>query len=131
MISIILPVKDGGDDLRRCLERIARQRVEHQIETLVVDSGSHDDSVRVARAHGARVYETMAGEFRHGRTRNFGARHASGEFLVFTSQDAYAVSDDWLKRLTAPLETDQTLAGVYGRQIPHEGASPPEEFFLR
>jgi rhamnosyltransferase len=130
MISIILPVKDAGDDLQRCLEGIDRQRVEHQVETLVVDSGSRDDSLHVARSHGARVYEARSGDFLHGRTRNLAAKQARGELLVFTSQDAYAEHDDWLQRLTSPLETDQSLAGVYGRQIPHNDALPPERFFL-
>jgi rhamnosyltransferase len=28
------------------------------------------------------------------------------------------------------LRSDSELAGVYGRQVPHDGASPPERFFL-
>jgi rhamnosyltransferase len=130
MISVILVVKDGGEDLRRCLDGIARQRVDHEVETLVVDSGSRDDSVGIARAFGARVHEIGSGEFRHGATRNLGAELARGDPLVFTSQDAYAERDDWLGRLTAPLQADETLAGVYGRQVPHEDATPPERFFL-
>jgi rhamnosyltransferase len=50
--------------------------------------------------------------------------------LVFTSQDAYAAADDWLTRLAGALRADDTLAGVYGRQVPHDGTSPPEQFFL-
>lgn len=130
MISVILPVKDGADDLQRCLDGIQRQRVDHTVETVVVDSGSHDDSVGIARACGARVFEIRSGEFRHGATRNFGADHARGDLLVFTSQDAYAERHDWLERLTAPVEADETLAGVYGRQAPHADATPPERFFL-
>jgi rhamnosyltransferase len=130
VISLILLVKDGGDDLRRCLDGIERQRVDHEVETVVVDSGSQDDSVGVARARGARVHEIQNAEFRHGATRNLGAERAHGDLLVLTSQDAYAERDDWLARLTAPLEADQTLAGVYGRQVPHADATPPERFFL-
>jgi rhamnosyltransferase len=130
MISVLLLVKDAGDDLRRCLDGIERQRIDDEVETLVVDSGSRDESVGLARAHGARVYEIGSGEFRHGGTRNFAAERAQGELLVFTSQDAYAEGDDWLVRLTAPLRADEMLAGVYGRQVPHEDATPPERFFL-
>jgi rhamnosyltransferase len=130
MISVILLVKDGGDDLGRCLDGIERQRVRHAVETVVIDSGSRDDSVNVARARGARVHEIRNAEFRHGATRNLGAQCADGDLLVFTSQDAYAERDDWLKRLTAPLEANETLAGVYGRQLPHSDATPPERFFL-
>jgi GT2 family glycosyltransferase len=130
MISIVLLVKDGGDDLERCLEAIARQESNQEVETVVVDSGSRDDSVAVARSHGARVHEIPSGEFRHGATRNLGAERARGNLLVFTSQDAYAEREDWLERLTAPFEADETVAGVYGRQMPHPDATPPERFFL-
>jgi rhamnosyltransferase len=58
------------------------------------------------------------------------AEHARGEVLVFTTQDAFAENDRWLERLCAPLRADESLAGVYGRQIPHADAAPPERFFL-
>jgi GT2 family glycosyltransferase len=76
------------------------------------------------------VHEIGSDEFRHGATRNLGAQHARGDVLVFTSQDAYADQDDWLERLTAPLRNDEDVAGVYGRQVPHPDATPPERFFL-
>jgi rhamnosyltransferase len=124
-----MPVKNGGDDLVRCLERIAAQRVDDAVEVVVIDSGSTDDSVAVSRRHGATVLEIPALEFDHGATRNRAAGVARGELLVFTSQDAYAERDDWLARLTAPL-ADERVAGVYGRQLPHHHATPPERYFL-
>jgi glycosyltransferase involved in cell wall biosynthesis len=130
MISVVIPVKDGGADLIRCLEAISRQRVDEPVEIVVVDSGSTDGSAVRARGLGARVHEIPADEFHHGRTRNLGANLARGDTLVFTSQDAYAANDSWLARLTAPLAQDDTVAGVYGRQLPHDDATPPERYFL-
>ncbi len=129
MISVVIPVKDGGADLVRCLEAIAGQRVDDEIEVVVVDSGSRDGSAERAARLGARVQAIPATEFHHGRTRNLGAELARGETLVFTSQDAYAADDSWLARLTGPLE-DEGVAGVYGRQLPHDDATPPERYFL-
>jgi rhamnosyltransferase len=130
VISVIVPVKNGGDDLRRCLDGIARQRVDEPLETIVVDSGSTDGSRELAASRGARVLVVGEGDFRHGATRNLAAQHAGGDVLVFTSQDAYADHERWLERLTAPLRTDEPLAGAYGRQTPHDDARPPERFFL-
>jgi rhamnosyltransferase len=130
MISVVIPVRDGGDDLRRCLDAIARQRVDEPVEVLVVDTNSRDGSRELARSRGARVLEVGAAEFGHGATRNLAASEAEGELLVFTTQDAYAAHEDWLSRLTEPLRAEESLAGVYGRQIAHDGASPPELFFL-
>jgi rhamnosyltransferase len=129
MISIVIPVKDGGADLIRCLEAISRQRLNDEVEVVVVDSGSRDGSAERAQNLGARVHAIPASDFHHGRTRNIGAQLARGETLVFTSQDAYGADDAWLAHLTAPLR-DDTIAGVYGRQLPHEDATPPERYFL-
>lgn len=129
MISVVIPVRDGGADLRRCLEGIARQEVEAAVEVVVVDTASRDGSPELARSFGARVLEVSPSEFGHGATRNLAAGQAKGELLVFTTQDAYAADEHWLARLSAPLEEDG-VAGAYGRQVAHEDASPPEVFFL-
>jgi rhamnosyltransferase len=130
LISVVIPVKNGGADLIRCLNAIAGQRVDEEVEVVVVDSGSQDGSPTHAQRLGARVHSIPAHEFHHGRTRNLGAELARGDTLVFTSQDAYAASDTWLARLTTPFRDDDTIAGVYGRQLPHEDARPPERYFL-
>ena len=130
VLSLIIPVKNGGGDLDRCLRAIAAQHVDEAVEVVVVDSGSRDDSVEIARSFGAAVYEIPPASFTHGGSRNLGASRSSGEVLVFISQDAVPSSDDWLATLVAPLRNDSTLAGVYGRQLPHEGARPPEVYFL-
>ena len=129
MISVVIPVKDGGADLARCLDAIASQVVDDEVEIVVVDSGSRDDSVAVAQSHGARVHEIPPSEFGHGRTRNLGAALARGDVLVFTSQDAFAADERWLATLVRSL-ADVGVAGAYGRQLPHDDASPPERYFL-
>ena len=129
MISVLIPVKNGGADLVRCLEGIARQRVERAVEIVVVDSGSTDGSVERSREHGARVHEIPPEEFVHGATRNLAAQHSQGDVLVFTTQDTVAADEHWLARLVAALDGDRVV-GAYGRQLPHDDATPPERFFL-
>jgi rhamnosyltransferase len=130
VISVVIPVKDGGSDLVRCLDAIALQEVDDTVEIVVVDSGSVDGSVAVARSRGAMVREILPHEFTHGAARNLGASAANGDILVFISQDAYPVDSSWLASLTRPLRRELGVAGVYGRQLPHAGANPPEVFFL-
>jgi rhamnosyltransferase len=130
VISVVIPVKDGGSDLARCLEGIAAQAIDERVEIVIVDSGSSDGSLELARGRGAIVHEIPAHEFSHGAARNLGARLAKGELLVFISQDAHPLDETWLERLTGPLREDPSVAGVYGRQLPHPGATPPERYFL-
>jgi rhamnosyltransferase len=130
VISVVIPVWNGGDDLKLCLAAIGRQRVAEEVEVVVIDSESTDGSAEVARDWGARVHSIPQSEFRHGRTRNLGARLARGDILVFTSQDASAASDTWLAVLVGSLRSYSDAAGAYGRQVPKLKAKPPERFFL-
>ena len=57
----------------------------------MIDSGSRDRSVAIARAAGVRVVEIEPGEFGHGRTRNLGASLCAGELICFLTQDATPV----------------------------------------
>ena len=129
MISVVIPVKNGGTDLVRCLEAIAAQQIGDEVEVVVVDSGSSDGSAETAQRLGARVHSIAPTEFHHGRTRNLGAELARGDILVFTSQDAHAADEHWLANLTSPL-AGENVAGAYGRQLPHRDARPPERYFL-
>lgn len=54
LISVVIPVRDDAEALRRCLRALAAQRRPAD-EVLVVDNASTDDSAAVALAAGARV----------------------------------------------------------------------------
>jgi len=129
VISVLIPVKNGGDDFVRCLEAIAAQEVGDDVEVVIVDSGSTDGSAARARDRGATVHEIPSEEFVHGATRNLAARLSHGEVLVFTVQDAIAADRHWLASLVSALDADGVV-GAYGRQLPHDDAAPPERFFL-
>src|SRR3712207_1262662 len=87
-VSVVIPVRNGGEDFRRCLDAIRAQRLETDFEIIVVDSGSTDDTVALAESYGARVHQIPADQFNHGATRNLGVSLASGEYIAFTSHDA-------------------------------------------
>jgi glycosyltransferase involved in cell wall biosynthesis len=95
-ISVVIPVKNGGQDLIDLLASLGRQRGVKRVEVVIVDSGSTDGSVDVARRAGAEVIEIKPEEFSHSGSRMRGAKAASGDLLVFLTQDALPDRDDWL-----------------------------------
>jgi glycosyltransferase involved in cell wall biosynthesis len=119
-LSVLIPTKDGERYLPEILAAVRREAPEAEI--LVVDSGSRDDTVRLARRAGARVHEIAPGEFGHGRTRNLAAELASGEILVFLTQDA-TPQPGWAAALLAPF-ADPAVGVVGGAQRPRPGVSP-------
>ncbi len=104
------------------LERLAAQNTGFEHETLIVDSGSTDGTVELARRHGASVHRIE--DFDHGAARNLGASQAAGEYVAFVVQDALPADDRWLAAMVENLDGDPAVAGVYGRQIPRPDSSP-------
>ena len=91
-VSVVIPVRDGERHLGSLLTALRREQPD---EVLVIDSGSRDRSLEIARAAGVEILEIEASEFGHGRTRNLGAERTSGELICFLTQDAVPVAG-WL-----------------------------------
>lgn len=87
MISFIVPAYNEETVLGPTLSAIhaaAREQSE-PYELVVVDDGSTDRTVDVARAYGAKVISVRYRQI--ARTRNAGARAASGDTLIFVDAD--------------------------------------------
>lgn len=119
-VSVVIPVKDGSRYLGEVLAAVREQAP--AAELLVIDSGSRDASVAIARGAGARVHEIPAVEFGHGRTRNLGFELTSGAVVCFLTQDATPVPG-WLAALLAPF-ADERVGVVFGPQRPRPGTPP-------
>ena len=74
-ISVIVPVRDGGEAFVRCLAGLMALDPA-PLEVLIVDDGSRDASADEARGAGARVV-TVATPRGPAAARNLGAGHAS------------------------------------------------------
>ena len=119
--SILIPTKNGEQCIRPCLEAAYSQKGVGPIEVLIIDSGSTDATLEIARCYPVRIENIPSESFHHARTRNFAAGLARGEFLVFLSQDAIPVDDSWLAAMLGNFR-DPAVGAVYGRQLPVSGA---------
>jgi len=111
------------------LEKIYSQEYSSQFEVIIIDSGSVDETINIAKSYLARIVSIKPEDFGHGKTRNLGASLAEGKYLVFLNQCAIPATNKWLSNLVRNFE-DPDVAGVYSRQIPREGTKPMECFFL-
>lgn len=117
LVSVIIPTKDAGPQFARTLESIAGQSGGYSRETIVIDSGSTDDTLALSRQHGARVICVPPGAFQHGATRNEAIRQARGRYVALLVQDAIPADDRWLGALVEALESGPRVAGAYSRHV--------------
>lgn len=84
-------------------------------EVIVVDSGSTDRTVAIAREYGASILSIRKEDFSFGRALNIGCDAATGDILVFVSAHVYPVHKVWLEHLVAPF-ADPRVVLAYGKQ---------------
>jgi rhamnosyltransferase len=126
-VSVLLLTKNGERYLAEVLESIHKQQGAFQLcEIIAVDSGSRDRTLAILRRYQVRLWQIQPHEFGHGKTRNFAATQARGDFLVFLTQDATPADNQWLENLLLPLRADPLVAGAYSRHRPRPNCHPME-----
>ena len=118
-----MPTRNGAATLPALLDAVARQRVDADIEVVAVDSSSTDGTAELLAKRAHKVVPIDAADFDHGRSRNLGIEHSSGDLVVLAVQDAVPASEQWLAALIAPLVRDAAIAGSFARQRPNADAS--------
>ena len=93
-VSFVIPVRNDAARLQTCLRSILRNpQAVQQVQIVVVDNASTDDSAAVASRLGAEVLTVGSG--RVAELRNYGARHATGDVLAFVDADN-EIAGGWL-----------------------------------
>ena len=110
-VSVVIPTLNAGPEFRPLLRKLFGQQGVREVEVVVVDSGSTDGTVALAREHGAVVVEIPPSEFSHSHARNLGARAAGGDWLLFMVQDAYPIGELWMHGMLSYLQ-DHAAQGV-------------------
>jgi glycosyltransferase involved in cell wall biosynthesis len=111
--SIIVPTFNGACRIGTCLEALLKQTPPKNIEILVVNDGSTDNTAgAVERFSGVRlISQTNAGP---AAARNRGALEARGTIILFTDDDCVPIPD-WLEAMLEPFQDPEVVGakGVY------------------
>ncbi len=123
LASVVIRTYNEAKHLPRLLEAIGAQQLDEgfDVEVVVVDSGSTDETLAIARSFDSRdvpvrVTHIRKEDFSFGRSLNVGCRFADGDALVFVSGHCIPASTRWLQELIRPL-ADGVVQYSYGRQI--------------
>lgn len=85
--------------IARALDDLRRQTVE--LEVIVVDSGSQDDTLAIAGPAADRLLQIPPGAYMPGLALNLGSSAAAGEIVFAFSSHCCLTRDDWAERALA------------------------------
>ena len=110
-VSVIVPVRDGGDTIAACLDAIlATDYPADRREIIVVDNGSSDGTAALIQSRPVGYLHERQRGVSHAR--NSGIAASSGEILAFVDADCL-VEPQWLTELVRPFE-DPEVGAVAG-----------------
>ncbi len=132
MISIIVPVYNGEENLEKCLNHILNSTYK-KYEIIVVDDCSDDGSGEIAKRYTENVIR-LEKRSSPAMARNVGSLRANGEILLFIDSDIF-VMNNTIQRIVNFLNENKHIDGVtglYAEQSPSLNfCSRYKHFYLR
>src|SRR3989339_765028 len=105
-VSIIIPTKNSGKTIRKCLKSVRDQSYPN-IEIVVVDNFSLDHTLKIAQKYADYVFSAAP---ERSAQRNYGVHKCTGEYVMIVDSDMY-LSLNVIKECVEALKKD--IIGIY------------------
>jgi rhamnosyltransferase len=127
--SVVVRAKNKEQTIERALRGLREQTV--PAEVILVDSGSTDGTVELARPYCDQVIRIAPEAFTYGHALNLGAEHAGGEVVFALSAHCVPSSPAWVE-LSLHAYADDDVAGTWGPLTGPDGSplNGPAKFRL-
>lgn len=113
-ITVAIPTFNERTNIRKCLNSIFDQEYPRQLlEVLVVDGGSTDGTVNIAREYGVKVLSNEGRDAEIGKIIAF--HETNTDLFLFLDADQEIASTEWLKKMIYPLMQDSEIIGSFTR----------------
>jgi glycosyltransferase involved in cell wall biosynthesis len=126
-VSIVIPCFNGARYVSRAIESALAQR-EIDVEVVVVDDGSTDESPTIIEAFGQHVQSIRTNNHGAACARNIGARISRGKYLQFLDCDDWYEPDKSRVLLESIRRTQSDLVWCRGMLHTEDGICRPEKF---
>ena len=121
LVSVIIPTKDGYDNIERCMDSLIEKTQYPNYEVLIADNGSSNPAMKKLYA---RYKERLGDRFRvievdipfnFSRINNLAAKEAKGKYLLFLNDDTKVISPLWMTRMVSFAQLQRV--GVVGAKL--------------
>jgi len=128
MISIIIRTYNEEKYLEELIQAINSQSYQ-DYEIILVDSGSEDNTLNIAKKYNVKIVKINKKDFSFGYSLNVGIQNSNGEFCAFIS--GHCIPDKyWLENLIKPFSNENVVL-TYGKQIGVETSKFSEHQIFR
>lgn len=112
-ISIVTATYNSIRTIERCLQSIRTQNYPQQnIEIIVVDGGSIDATLTIAKKYNARIYTIDPKKQNAEYNKSIGIKHAKNDLLAMIDHDNVLPHAHWLSKMVRPLIEHKEVVGV-------------------
>ena len=116
-VSVIIPTFNAEKYFPRLLDTLKNQTI--TFELIIIDSSSTDNTPDIAKQYTDKIITIPKNEFDHGGTRTKAAKTASGEIIIFLTQDALPYNEYSLEVLLEAFKDDK-VGAAYGKQLAYD-----------
>ena len=121
-VSILIPSCDHGADLRTCVDSIYRKTTYADFEVLIIENNSKENGTfrlyeQLQKEHpdNLRVLYWKGTGFNYSALNNFGAKEATGEYLLLLNNDTEVITPRWLEEMV--MYAQQERVGCVGVKL--------------
>jgi hypothetical protein len=121
LVSVVIPLYNGCDVIVECLDSVFASETEHNLEIIVVDDGSKDDSLELVSAKGYDLHLLKNdGNYGYAYTVNRGIMVSHGDSIILLNQDT-ELDKDTIQKLASKLFEDDRTGIIAPRLLNPDG----------
>lgn len=103
-VSIMIPNKDGIEDLKTCINSIFEKTTYENYEINIIENNSENKETfeyykELEKNSKINILYYEEKGFNFSKIMNFGARNSDGEFLLLLNNDTELITPDWLEKM--------------------------------
>lgn len=119
-VSILIPNKDHIDLLKTCLISIESKSTWKNYEIIIIENNSTDPETFAFYDQIVKEYDhikivTYSGPFNYPAINNYGARAATGDYLILLNNDTQVRSEAWIEEMLGYCQRENT--GIVGARL--------------
>lgn len=114
-ISIIIPTRNHGEDIQKCIDSIYEKSVWRNFEIILVDNGSDEEASILLFEEYERKYTNFKRlildiPFNYSKLNNEAVKISTGNLLLFLNNDTEVITEDFLMRMGGHAKQEHTGA---------------------